>query len=131
MERNAEQKKPDLKTWTARCRSRAGQPAWFFNPSEASKLIPSEDHLGIEGVEHWGWAGAWGKQTRLFLFGEAAALARTMPANWRADCPHEREVRISSQRDSEAAVRHTTPYCATFFPRRGAHAKRGVAARQE
>jgi len=26
-----------------------------------------------------------------------------MPANWRDDCPHEREVRISSQRDSEAA----------------------------
>ena len=26
-----------------------------------------------------------------------------MPANWRGDCPHEREVRISSQRDSEAA----------------------------
>ena len=24
----------------------------------------SADPLGMEGVEHWGWAGVWGKQTR-------------------------------------------------------------------
>ena len=33
----------------------------------------------------------------------AAQLARWMPANWRAHCPHEREVRTSNERDSEAA----------------------------
>jgi hypothetical protein len=33
-----EQKKADLKTWTARCCSHAGQPALFFNSSNASQL---------------------------------------------------------------------------------------------
>ena len=55
----------------------------------------------------------WGKQTRLFL--RQGGLARRMPANWRTHCPHERGVRISSEYDSEAAVRNTTPHCATFY----------------
>jgi hypothetical protein len=37
MERNAEQKKPDLKTWTACGRVRAGQPTLVLLSSEASK----------------------------------------------------------------------------------------------
>ncbi len=83
--------------------------------SAASKPISSDDPLGMEGVEHWGWAGAWGKQTRLFLFRRAAQLALTMPANWRADCPHGREVRMSSPRDREAAPPQTTQHCATLY----------------
>ncbi len=31
-------------------------------------------------------------------------MAWRMPASWRGDCPHEREVRSCSQRASEAAV---------------------------
>ena len=37
MERNAEKKKPDLKTSTARCCVRAGQPVLSFQSSKASK----------------------------------------------------------------------------------------------
>ncbi len=48
-----------------------------------------------------------------------------MPANWRADCPHECEVRISSQRDSAAAGLRTTPHCLTLIPARRVPA-RGV-----
>jgi len=40
-DRNAEKKKPDLKTWTARCCPRAGQPALIYDSSEASKLLSS------------------------------------------------------------------------------------------
>jgi len=34
----------------------------------------SEDPLGMEGVEHWGWVGDLGKQTRLERV-ESAQLA--------------------------------------------------------
>jgi hypothetical protein len=42
----------------------------------------------------------------------AAPLARRMPANWRPHCPDEREVRIRSAGDSEAAdCEHKTLLC--------------------
>ena len=58
----------------------------------------------MEGVEHWGWAGDLGKQTRLFAF-------QAWRRRWREGCLRtgavtartSAKVRISSQRDSEAA----------------------------
>ena len=41
------------------------------------------------------------------------------------------KVRISSQRDSEAAVLHTTPHCATLYSVQKGTRERGVSARKE
>jgi hypothetical protein len=53
------------------------------------------------GVFADGHKGLFPRQ--IFIHGGAGRLAGWMPANWHDDCPHGREVRISSRRDSEAA----------------------------
>lgn len=50
-----EQKKPDLKTELPHKKT-----SFPVLSSGASQPIPSDDPLGMEGVEHWGWAGAFG-----------------------------------------------------------------------
>jgi hypothetical protein len=72
--------------------------------SNASKPIRSAAPLGMEGGEQWGWAGALGLADPANLF--PAARRR-----WRVGCLQagaltartSAKVRISSQRDSEAA----------------------------
>ena len=62
---------------------------------------PSEDPWGRKG-QAWGWAGALGKAApATYLI--SGGMAWRMPASWRGDCPHEREVRNCSQRASEVA----------------------------
>jgi hypothetical protein len=58
-------------------------------------------------------------------------MACAMPANWRGDCPHEREVRNRSQRDSEAATVQTTQHCATLYSVVKGTAQREVSPRTE
>ena len=120
MDRNAEQKKHGLKTWTVRCRSRASQPTLFYQSSTASELFPGEDPLGMEGVEHWGWAssfadsyggqGGFGEADPALLdfrrscsvgVKDACELARQLPRDEGRSVPSGDEE--SSCRDSEAA----------------------------
>ena len=84
-----------------------GSPRISIECSE--QTIPQRRPLGTEGARIGvGGGRLWGEQTRVqvappTITGGAAGLAGRMPASWRGDCPHEREVRISSQRDREAA----------------------------
>ena len=115
MERNVEQKKPDLKTWQRHL-----------------SLAPPPGDGGGKGAT--GWAGDLGKQTRLsFRFGavgvkDACELSRSLPGR------RGRRVRAAvreSERDSEAAVLHTTAHCATLYSvQKGTH-EWGVSARKE
>ena len=63
--------------------------------------------------------------------GGAGALAWRMPANWRGDCPHEREGAESSQRASAAAGMNPMPYCVTSYSGRKGPAGGEVSARTE
>ena len=58
--------------------------------------------IGLGGgcEPHWRALGKAAPATYLISGG----MACRMPASWRGDCPHEREVRSCSQRASEAAV---------------------------
>jgi hypothetical protein len=111
MERNVEQKKPDLKTWQRHL-----------------SLAPPPGDGGGKGAT--GWAGDLGKQTRLVIM---------LRRSWREGCLRagaltartSAKVRISSQRDSEAAVLHTTPHCATLYSVQKGTRERGVSARKE
>ena len=116
MERNAESEKAGPENEAADTKNR-----FPHLRAKRANYFPATTTWGWKGSSIGVGRGLWGKQTRLFLFGEAAALARTMPASWRADCHATRAVACrrgtagSNQRDSEAAGLHTTPYCAYLY----------------
>ena len=81
--------------------------------------------------------GGLGLQTRLVRV--ALPTFQAKRRSWREGCLRagtltartSAKVRISSQRDSEAAVLHTTPHCATLYSVQKGTRERGVSARKE
>ena len=73
MERNAEQKKPDLKSRSPAFHWRVvASCSHAIQPAKRANYFARDDPLGTEGVAHWGGVGVravpasyWGKQTRL------------------------------------------------------------------
>jgi hypothetical protein len=91
-------------------------------------LAPPPGDGGGKGAT--GWAGDLGKQTRLVRGVSALGMNGCLRTGALA-ARTSAKVRISSQRDSEAAVLHTTAHCATLYSVQKGTRERGVSARKE
>ena len=89
-------------------------PQRLINPEPNQKFLRGP--LGMEGANAQGMGGGSGARR------PGACRTGHLRRSWRVgclragatDCPHEREVRIRNQCDSEAAGEHTTPLCGSF-----------------